>query len=194
MVPACNLTSSGSQQEVINEDFVLVLIATVSGAAQQSTPQTHHGSVDQRGAHVMGFDQSKTTHHFVLYEDGGVIEVSVKDAANTTDLNAIRGHLPHIAKMFGAGNFEAPMLVHDTNVPGTADMAKMKIPPDLPVCRDGERRQGRHHDDRSGCPGRGAQIPSLSDFRSPHRRLDDRQQAMSRPTRSVRARSPERPA
>ena len=105
--------------------FVLVLIATVSGSAQQPTPQTHHG-VDQRGAHVMGFDQSKTTHHFVLYEDGGAIEVSVKDAANTTDLTAIRGHLPHIAEMFSAGNFEAPMLVHDTNVPGTADMAKMK--------------------------------------------------------------------
>ena len=105
---------------------VLVLIATVCATAQQPTPQTHHGSVDQRGAHVMGFDQSKTTHQFVLYEDGGAIDVSVKDASNTTDLKAIRSHLPHIAEMFTEGNFEAPMLVHDTDVPGTAEMAKMK--------------------------------------------------------------------
>ena len=106
--------------------FAIVLLATFSVSAQQSKPQTHHGDVDRRGAHVMGFDQNKTTHQFVLYDDGGSIDVSVKDVSNTTDLTAIRAHLPHIAEMFSAGNFEAPMLVHDTNVPGTADMAKMK--------------------------------------------------------------------
>lgn len=74
----------------------------------------------------MGFDQEKTTHHFQLYIDGGAIDVSVKDAADKADLDAIRSHLPHIAMMFGQGNFQAPMLVHATNVPGTADMARLK--------------------------------------------------------------------
>lgn len=82
--------------------------------------------MNQRGAQVMGFDQEKTTHHFYLYTDGGAIDVSVKDAADKSNLDAIRGHLPHIAMMFGQGSFDAPMMVHDTKVPGTAELAKLK--------------------------------------------------------------------
>jgi hypothetical protein len=77
----------------------------------------------QRGATVMGFDQERTAHHFLLFTDGGAIEVSVKDPSDTKSLEAIRSHLPHIAMMFSAGSFDAPMLVHDTtNVPGTTVM------------------------------------------------------------------------
>jgi hypothetical protein len=73
----------------------------------------------ERGAMVMGFDQAKTAHHFFLYDDGGAIDIAVNDATDTKDLTAIRSHLPHIAMMFGEGNFGAPMLVHDTkDVPG----------------------------------------------------------------------------
>jgi hypothetical protein len=76
---------------------------------------------------VMGFDQGATTHHFRLYADGGAIEVAVKDPGDTKDRDAIRSHLPHIAMMFGSGNFEAPMLVHDSShVPGTAVMAERR--------------------------------------------------------------------
>jgi hypothetical protein len=75
----------------------------------------------------MGFDQSRTTHHFSLYRDGGAIEVTVKDSADTTNRDAIRSHLPHIAMMFGQGRFDAPMLVHDSStVPGTKAMATLK--------------------------------------------------------------------
>ena len=79
------------------------------------------------GAAVMGFDQEKTAHHFYLHDDGGTIDVSVKDAADTQNRGAIRTHLPHIAGMFGRGDFEAPMLVHDSrDVPGTAVLATLK--------------------------------------------------------------------
>ena len=61
----------------------------------------------------MGFDQSRTTHHFLLFTDGGSIDVSVNDPADTTNRDAIRAHLPHIAVMFEEGRFDAPMLVHD---------------------------------------------------------------------------------
>lgn len=102
-------------------------LAAVGVAAQQSASTSHqHAGMNQRGAQVMGFDQDKTTHHFYLYTDGGAIDVSVKETSDKTNLDAIRSHLPHIAMMFGQGNFEAPMLVHDTNVPGTAEMAKLK--------------------------------------------------------------------
>ncbi len=95
-------------------------------AFQSSIAQDPHAGMNQRGAMVMGFDQQKTTHHFYLYEDGGAIDVSVKDDGDTVNRDAIRSHLPHISMLFGQGNFEAPMLVHDSkNVPGTAEMGSL---------------------------------------------------------------------
>ena len=74
----------------------------------------------------MGFDQEKTSHHFYLYADGGAIDVSANDAADAKNRDAIRSHLPHIAMMFGTGDFSAPMLVHSTDVPGTKELAARK--------------------------------------------------------------------
>jgi hypothetical protein len=89
--------------------------------------QDPHQTMNDRGAMVMGFDQDKTAHHFYLYEDGGAIDTAVKDATDTKDRDAIRAHLPHIATMFGMGDFDAPMLVHDSkDVPGTAVLTKQK--------------------------------------------------------------------
>lgn len=103
----------------------LALAISTALLAQQTAPTAQH--LDARGKHVMGFDQQSTTHHFRLYEDGGAIEVSVKDAADSGNLTAIRAHLPHIATLFADGQFDAPMLVHDTtNVPGVADLARLK--------------------------------------------------------------------
>jgi hypothetical protein len=100
---------------------LLVLALTLQAVAGHS-----HDQVTQRGAHVMGFDQDATVHHFRLHPDGGAIDIAAKDGADAVNRDAIRSHLPHIAQMFGDGNFEAPMLIHDTNVPGTARMADLK--------------------------------------------------------------------
>jgi hypothetical protein len=95
--------------------------------APQSVGADPHAGMNHRGATVMGFEQEKTTHHFHLYEDGGAIDVSVNDAADTANRDAIRSHLPHIALLFGQGNFEGPMVVHDSKtVPGTAEMTSLK--------------------------------------------------------------------
>lgn len=103
----------------------LLAFIALSPVAARQTPDPH-AQMDMRGAQVMGFDQEKTTHHFYLYTDGGAIDVSVKDAADTTNRDAIRAHLPHVAMMFGMGNFDDPMMVHETKVPGTAEMATLK--------------------------------------------------------------------
>jgi hypothetical protein len=105
------------------------LVAGTTASAWQAggtaAGSAHH--LDARGQQVMGFDQQKTTHHFFLYDDGGAIDVSVKDKTDKTNLDAIRSHLPHIAHLFGQGQFDAPMLVHDTkDVPGIAELAKLK--------------------------------------------------------------------
>ena len=98
--------------------FLLSVPAT--GVARQG----HHGP---QAAAVMGFDQERTTHHFLLFTDGGAIDVKVKDAGDAKNRAAIRSHLPHIATMFGGGDFDAPMLVHDSaSVPGTKVMAARK--------------------------------------------------------------------
>ena len=88
--------------------------------------QDHHQMVDEHGDAVMGFSHEKTTHHFELHYDGGAIDVRADDAKDAESRDLIRAHFRHIAKMFANGNFNAPMLVHSTNVPGTEAMSKLK--------------------------------------------------------------------
>lgn len=94
---------------------------------QVARPQSEaRRQLDQRGAHAMGFDQEKTTHHFLLYQDGGAIDVGVKEASDTANRDAIRMHLPHLAMLFGQGRFDLPHFIHATDVPGTAVMTRLK--------------------------------------------------------------------
>jgi hypothetical protein len=106
---------------------VPVLYVLVSLVSLPPAGQDHHGAGDRRGAMVMGFDQARTTHHFLLFNDGGAIDVGVNESGDVKSRDAIRSHLPHIATRFGQGNFDAPMLVHDSkHVPGTKLMAERK--------------------------------------------------------------------
>jgi hypothetical protein len=105
---------------------VATIALAVFSVVSPSAAQDPHAQMNARGAQAMGFDQDRTAHHFYLYTNGGAIDVSVKDEADTANRDAIRSHLPHIAMMFGQGDLSAPMLVHGANVPGTADMARLK--------------------------------------------------------------------
>ena len=96
--------------------------AVCAGYAQDQ----HHDAVDRRGDHVMGFSHEKTTHHFRILADGGAIEVTANSAEDAASRDQIRMHLSHIAQMFAAGNFQAPMLVHDETPPGVPAMQKLK--------------------------------------------------------------------
>jgi hypothetical protein len=103
---------------------LLATAATLS--AQTAGPVNPHAPMQMRGEQAMGFDLEKTTHHFYLYPDGGAIDISVKDPADKTNREAIRTHLPHIAMMFGAGDFSTPHFIHGGDVPGAADMTRLK--------------------------------------------------------------------
>jgi hypothetical protein len=83
-------------------------------------------SMNERGDKVMGFDHTRTNHHFLLKENGGVIQIEANDSADTASRDEIRQHMRHIAKMFGEGNFSAPMLIHEQNPPGTDVMKQLK--------------------------------------------------------------------
>ncbi len=102
-------------------------------AGAQQPPQgqghdhdAHHRDMFTRGAQAMGFDQERTVHHFLLYQDGGAIDVSVKEASDQVNRQAIRQHLQQIAGLFKAGDFGKPALTHAQQVPGTADMTRLK--------------------------------------------------------------------
>lgn len=104
----------------------LTLCALLFATSVAFAQMDHDAMMNQRGDHVMGFSHDKTTHHFELNQDGGVIEVRANDVNDTLTRDEIRGHFHHIVQMFAAGNFSAPMLVHGQNVPGTAVMSQLK--------------------------------------------------------------------
>ena len=116
--------------------IAILLIAVSAGLlvyAQEPQPtdqqRSKHESMQgmsERGDKVMGFDHLKTTHHFLLKADGGVIKVEANDASDKESRDQIRRHLRHIAKMFSEGNFAAPMLIHAENPPGVEVMKKLK--------------------------------------------------------------------
>lgn len=83
-------------------------------------------AVKEHGSTAMGFDQEKTTHHFYLQRNGGVIQVTANDAADTVSREMIQSHLAHIAAAFAQGDFNIPMLVHDRVPPGVAEMERLK--------------------------------------------------------------------
>ena len=111
-----------------------VFVANAQQQEKKSPPvQSMSGTSDmqdekmsQRGDHVMGFDHTRTTHHFRLLADGGSIEVVANSPKDTESRDQIRMHLGHIAKMFAEGNFNAPMLIHDQTPPGVPLMQKLK--------------------------------------------------------------------
>lgn len=89
----------------------------------------HHGhqaESHQQADKAMGFSQSKTTHHFRLFANGGVIEVEVNDLDDVVSRNRIREHLIHIAKAFSNGDFAIPHSVHSEVPPGVEIMTRLR--------------------------------------------------------------------
>lgn len=82
--------------------------------------------VDRRGDHVMGFEHSETAHHFRLTKEGGLIEAEANDPEDAESRSQIRTHFAHIAEMFAAGDFEAPLLIHAETPPGVAVMKRLR--------------------------------------------------------------------
>lgn len=87
--------------------------------------QSHHAVVESHGDQAMGFAHDKTTHHFRMESDGGVIEVTVNAETDKANLEAIRSHLSHITTTFGNGDFSTPMFIHDGVPPGVTTMKLM---------------------------------------------------------------------
>jgi hypothetical protein len=97
-----------------------------AGEAASHNHAGHFDGVNTRGDHAMGFDHLKTTHHFLLFADGGAIDVGANDAQDAASVEQIRSHLRHIAMMFSDGDFSTPMFIHDRVPPGVDAMKRLK--------------------------------------------------------------------
>jgi hypothetical protein len=103
-----------------------LILATVSLVHVYAQEPKADEEMNKRGDHVMGFDHTKTTHHFLLQQVGGSIEITANSSDDVESSEQIRMHLKHIAKMFAEGNFNAPMLIHDQTPPGVPVMQKLQ--------------------------------------------------------------------
>jgi hypothetical protein len=119
--------------------FTIIACLALTGAAfaaQHTMPpgMTHEEHLAQlkkdaelkaRGAAAMGFDQDATTHHFLLFDDGGAIEVTVsRDDADT--LAAVRDHLQTIAREFASGIFDRPFATHAETPTGVPELRQLR--------------------------------------------------------------------
>lgn len=86
----------------------------------------HLAAVNERGERAMGFSQTRTTHHFFLRNDGGVIQVEADDARDAESRERVRAHLAEIARAFSAGDFRTPLAVHDQTPPGAHEMCRLR--------------------------------------------------------------------
>jgi hypothetical protein len=107
-----------------------MLLSTAVCLGQNSRkPEDHFDQVNQRGkSHQgMGFSQTEITHHFLLTEDGGVIQVTANNRADTDSIKKVQEHFDHIARRFAKGDFSIPHFVHDQAPPGVPTMKRLKL-------------------------------------------------------------------
>src|SRR5215510_4482850 len=108
-----------------------VLLVALPVAAQQHDMSAMKGQAATTAAPAKaapkldGYDLKKATHHFKLFSDGGKIEIDANDAADQITISHIRVQLNRVADMFAEGDFSTSLAVHNTKVPGTAELKKM---------------------------------------------------------------------
>ena len=112
--------------------LMIILAFATAGCAQDTDHDSnghaghHDKSTTEKAEKGMGFSQSATTHHFLIREDGGAIQVEVNDPKDTANRDKVRSHLGEIAKQFQKGVFTTPFAVHGKMPPGVPEMDKLK--------------------------------------------------------------------
>jgi hypothetical protein len=105
---------------------VFILLCSDVFAEDCQHHSEHEKQVDQRGNHVMGFDHKKTTHHFLLKPDGGIIIADAKNADDRESISKIRKHFAEITVLFSRGEFSKPKEIHDRVPPGVPEMIRLR--------------------------------------------------------------------
>ena len=96
-------------------------LCALSGPGQAADAQ-RQSEVAQRGADVMPFSLSATTHVFTKLPDGGIQRVVVKDPTDTSQRELVRGHLKEMQSRFAQGDYAGPLHIHGAHMPGLATL------------------------------------------------------------------------
>jgi hypothetical protein len=99
--------------------IALLSLAACSSDSQASRQQ----AVAAKGAVVMPFDLTKTSHAFTKTADGGIQTVTANDPTDTVQIDLIRGHLRMERDRFGQGDFSDPTAIHGADMPGVKELA-----------------------------------------------------------------------
>jgi len=103
-----------------------VALAGVFGTAVSgltSMAQTpRQDEVAARGAEVMPFKLSATTHVFTKTSTGGIQQVVAKNPSDADQIRLIRAHLQDIAARFRQGDYSGPTETHGVQMPGLAKL------------------------------------------------------------------------
>jgi hypothetical protein len=111
---------------LLSASWIVAMAYTPAPAQHTGDHAKHMAEMNERGDRVMGFSQEKTTHHFLLLEDGGSIEVGANDPKDSESKDQIRRHLEEISKAFSEGRFDVPMEIHAQTPPGASVMRELK--------------------------------------------------------------------
>ncbi len=98
-------------------------LLVAGGACKRSND---FAAMQERGAHVMGVDQSTSAHVFEDLPDGGRVVLDRGDPSDTAAIRTIRAHMRDIEAAFRAGDFTKPFQVHAQQVPGTDVMKERR--------------------------------------------------------------------
>lgn len=103
--------------------FVTMILA-LSGCSHPppSGSQTVQHHVHHMSPMVMPFDMAKTLHIFKMSEQGGTLQVIVRDPQWTEQVALIRLHLKHEAMEFQQGNYSDPATLHGGDMPGLKEL------------------------------------------------------------------------
>jgi hypothetical protein len=122
-VPTC---CSQTESKDAHKDCNHEKVDTCNESSSKEAEHKHHAEVDRRGDEVMGFDHAKTTHHFYLKPDGGIIQVTANSTADLDSRDKIRTHLQEISNRFKSGDFSPAKQIHDRQPNGADTMTQFK--------------------------------------------------------------------
>lgn len=98
---------------------VVGIAVCLSGHAVASqASHERQADVARRGAQVMPFALSQTTHVFERTADGGIQQVVLREGADPAQLALIRQHLQEIGDQFAQQDFSGPETIHGHDMPG----------------------------------------------------------------------------
>lgn len=118
------------KQKTIRWLLLICLLLIIGGVSvylygnRQSALSQRQAMIHQKGASVMPFDLSQTTHTFKKTNDGGIQQVIAKDNNDTQQISLIQMHLQMETSLFQKGNFSDPMELHGRTMPGTQELSQ----------------------------------------------------------------------